>query len=422
MKQERDPILLFAISANIQNVGKRLPLTLGGMKEVTVIINSKRIIILYYLAFSLFVLAISCIKPAFNWDVIAYVASAKAFETADIQKIHSFTYEHVRKVLPPSQFKELVNANDDYCSTMEKDAAAFYEQLPFYRIRLLYVIIVFLLYKAGLDIVFATYFVSGISVFIAIWVILLICMELRLASPYMYALPPLALSYGILPIARLSTPDGLTFLGFMFCAYLFIKKRLEMFLVIPLLVAVRTDMMLFSVPFLLYLIIFVKNRKVLASIALVATLIIYWFVNWYCKNPGWSTVFYFTLIHLQTHPLTAAARLTIKHYLIAFIGGVKQAVLDKSFLVFVVVNVFFGYLSIAKSRYNKIVALVHSEIRILFIFSLLYVITHFLLFPTLWERFFVGQYLIGTIGLFEILSSRMSAISEMLSNSGKNAN
>jgi hypothetical protein len=365
------------------------------------------------LAFSLFVLAISCIKPAFNWDAIAYIASAKSFEVANIQKIHSFAYEHVRKVVPASKFKKLVNEGNDYSSTMEKDAVAFYEQLPFYKTRLLYVIIVFLLYKVGFDIVFATYFVSGISVFIAIWVILLICMELRLANLYMYALPLFALNYGILSIAHLSTPDGLAFLGFMFCAYLFIKKRIEVFLVIPFLVAVRIDAILFNVPFLLYLIIFGKNRKVLTSTALVATLIVYWFINWYCKNQGWSTLFYHTFIDRLTHPLTAAARLTIQQYLISLIRGIKHGVQNRAFLVFVLVSVFFGYLRL---RYNKLTSSVHSETSILFIFSLLYVITHFLLFPFMHQRFFMGQYLLVTICLFEIMSNCMSVINGRLSN------
>ena len=49
----------------------------------------------------------------------------------------------------------------------------------------------------------------------------------RLQTPAKLALPVLALAFGAITIGRLSTPDGLAFLGFMLCMLLFLNNRWE---------------------------------------------------------------------------------------------------------------------------------------------------------------------------------------------------
>jgi len=380
------------------------------LKKVQQIVNNDRLILVYYLVFSVFVFAYSCRNPELNWDLIPYVASAKALETNDKEQIHSFTYDHLQKAVSSSKFQEMTGQNYDYRNTMAMDPRALYLQLHTYQIRFIYLIFILMLYKAGMDIVFATYFISALAMFISIWLIFLICKELKIAAGYMAALPLLALSFGMMSVASLSTPDSLTILGYMICAYLFIKKRIELFIIIPFLSLLRCDVIFFSVFSLLYFIIFSQKRRVLAAVSLLATIFIYWIDNHYYKYPGWSTMFYLNFVTGPTVYFTAIKKITFMDYTSALTGGIKRLMDDKSFLVFFGISVLFAFLSYAKNQYNKIVTGGLSEMCIFTTISFVYVIVHFFLFPIAWERFFLGQYLIATVGLFAVLSNRTSRI------------
>jgi hypothetical protein len=67
---------------------------------------------------------------------------------------------------------------------------------------------IYLLYKTGVDIILATHLISGLAVVVAIAFLYLMSVSF-LSKPFIYTSPPLAVIFGILDLARYSTPDGL---------------------------------------------------------------------------------------------------------------------------------------------------------------------------------------------------------------------
>ncbi|MBI3195647.1 MAG: hypothetical protein HYZ34_14445, partial [Ignavibacteriae bacterium] len=76
-------------------------------------------------------------KPFYNWDMIPYIASARTFEQHDKKQLHDEVYAEVKISVPTHVFSELTQG--EYRQTMLNDAEAFYQQLPFYKPKLLYV-------------------------------------------------------------------------------------------------------------------------------------------------------------------------------------------------------------------------------------------------------------------------------------------
>jgi hypothetical protein len=377
----------------------------------------------WYALISLGILGASFTRPLMNWDVIGYVGSVKALETSDAQDVHKSTYETLRASVPdstlaiiapaPGQPPAPADAQQDrpptvaqYRSAMRSDPAAFAEQIPLYEVRFLYIYLLFALSKLGLPIVFATYAVSAVSVCIGLWLLAWMTKN-RLQTPAKLALPVLALAFGAITIGRLSTPDGLAFLGFMVCMLLFLNNRWESMVVAVALIGIRTDLVLFTAPFLLYCVFFSRFRRVWSIAAFVITCALYVWVKVHYGYPGWSTMFRFAVGEWVPHPLTTPAVVTVSQYLRTFIIGIWSGANRPAFLIFLIMAAWAVGLLIQKVRAGGFPdSFLRSNIVAALVLSIVYVLVHFLLFPEWQERFFLGPYLTVAVVLAILLEGR----------------
>jgi hypothetical protein len=377
----------------------------------------------WYATIGLGVLGVSLVKPLFNWDVIGYVGSAKSLETADVRSLHQFTYGEVQGSVPSSTFAVIAPAPphspvspepkpdippsvSEYRSAMRADPVAFAEQLPLYHVRFIYVYLVFALYKLGTPIVLATYAVSGVSVCIGIWVLAWMARG-RVGTSAAVVLPVLALAFGAITVGRLSTPDGMAFLGFMVCMVLFLNDRWESMILALALIGIRTDLVLFSAPFLLYCAFFSRFRKALSIAAFVMSCGLYLWVKWHYGYPGWSTMFRFAIGEWVPHPLTTPATVTVSQYLKAFFIGMWSGANKPAFLLFLVIVAWAGRLIFQEMKSGTPVqAIARMNVVAAVSLSVIYVLAHFLLFPELQERFFLGPYLVSAVALAALLEDR----------------
>src|SRR5579885_1267687 len=123
---------------------------------------------LAFVSLAAYALVLSAVKPFHNWDTIGYIAVAESYEQPDVHALHAFTYAALQRALPPAQFEDLAQGPGAgrwpaYRGTVYTDDTVFAEQLAFYRVRPAYTGLVFALYKLGVDIEFATHFVSGLA-------------------------------------------------------------------------------------------------------------------------------------------------------------------------------------------------------------------------------------------------------------------
>lgn len=353
---------------------------------------------LKHLAFALcalLALYLGVMQPLHNWDMIAYVAAAKSFEERDPVALHTFTYSQVRQHVSERKFEELTQI-DYYRKTVSTDPTALYEQLPFYRIRPVYNALVYAFHKFGVDIAFATHLISALSVAAALIVLSLLAAAL-LPTPLAATVPVLAMIYGVPELSRLSTPDGLAFLLTTIVAHAFIYARYAIvFVTLILLVATRTDFILFALPVLFAIAARERRHRVGATVTAAICLAAYLLIQAYWANPGWAKIFYFAFVQILTHPLSTTTHLTPAQYFHALLTGLQSLLGNKAFLLYCI---FVGHLLVIWRRHGaSLLGRPGLEARMCVLAAVCttFVALHFLAFPAMWDRFFAGAWLIGS--------------------------
>jgi len=353
-------------------------------------------------------LLLSLFKPLQNWDMIGYIAAAKSFEERDIESLHSFTYDQQRHSVSAARYEEMVNGY--YRDAVSNDLTAFKEQLPFYQIRPIYTGLIYLFYKAGVKIGFATHLVSGVAVVVAVVFLYFISVSF-LAKSVIYVIPPLAILFSVLDLARYSTPDGLAFLAVILSAYLYLNKRITLLLgFLPLMLGIRTDLILFTIPLKIFIFLFERRNRWIATIAIILSGVIYISIGAYWDYPGWATIFYLTLVQFLTHPISVPPTLTAQHYFFALINGTKNLINNYTFFLYIFIVISTLYIMKKQSKMISFIIILKSSPVILAVICFVFVVSHFLAFPVAADRYFSAPYLIGAFSFLIMLTNYLQTL------------
>ena len=363
---------------------------------------------LLYVLLAASALAYCVYRPVHNWDMIGYIAAAKSFEEKDAAALHAFTYGQLRLSVPSGEYATLA-AGDNYSRAISTDASALAEQLPFYKIRPVFTGLIYLLYKGGVNIVFATHLVSGVAVVAATALLYLMSVSF-LAKPWSYALPPLAVFFGVFDLARLSTPDSLAFFGVLFSAYLYLSRRFVPLLVIlPLVIGIRTDLVLFTMPLSLYIFALKKTVRWKSALSVFLSVAAYIAIGEYAGNPGWSTIFSFTFVNILAHPISTPHTLTLQQYLNVLFDGLNTVEGSKTTVLSLLLSAYTLYLSRILSKPTAAFVAFNSSPAVLTIVCVFFLVSHFLAFPVLWDRFFSGTSMICAFSLLVVMTRYLAA-------------
>lgn len=353
-------------------------------------------------------LGLSAARPHWNWDMIGYVAAARSLADGDAGVLQGFTYAEVERSVPPAVFAELAPAGgDSYRRAVRADPEAFREQLPFYRIRPLHNAAVLLLSRAGVGLGRATHLVPGIAVAAAIALLLPLAAS-ALPPPLAAALPLLAVAFGALDVARLATPDGTALLGVVLAGLLYAAGRATpLFLLLPLLVAVRTDLVLLSLP-LAAAAGAVARRPAAAALSGGVALALALAIPAHFGHPGWAVTFHHTFVAPLARPLSEPPALDAARYLRVLAGRCVDLAGDRAFLLYAAAALSLREIGRA-ARAASAAAALRTPAAALALACLAYVAAHFLLFPAADERFFTGPYLLGAFALLALRSAPAAA-------------
>ena len=349
-------------------------------------------------------------KPVQTWDILGYAAVVEAQKSDDKMAVHSAVYRDFKAYASDEEFNDLVNSSD-YRKTMHNDVEAFNQQIPFYKMRVLFIALIALVTGLGLNVFFASHLVVAAAATLGLMAFYYAYR--RLIHPAFWLVVPMFfIVLEGLGIARMVTADPLAFLWTGLISYAFIHKRwIFLFGLLASSVLVRTDMLLFVIIMLTYFIIFKPKLRFASALTLVASVSTYWFANNYADNYGWSTVFYYAIVSdmSATHPLEYSSTvITPAQYLsevVSNLGGFidepplllfSALVLFQFILVFILLN---ANTRILITEVNK------QKPLLLTVVSILYVATHYLLFPVLENRFFVAEYMIALFGLLVVISN-----------------
>ena len=386
-------------------------------------------VIFYFALFSIVVFQYTLSKPLYNFDMIAYVGSVKNFETDNKQAIHDFAYTEISRSIDSESFNRLTTSSK-YRQIVYEDAESFSQILPWYQIRPMYTGLLYVLYKAGINIVFASHLISAVAVLLGVWIFYL-SFRRYIASTLWLAIPFFILLTGTTEVARFSSPDGLAFLWVSLLTFLFLNHSKFLIWLLPLSILVRTDLIFLVALFLAYLfwasskeganplkkqkiriekksISTTSMQKIRSVMALLASLIIYLTINGIYGNYGWATVFHLVFVEPLNYPADTVVRIEIIQYVNAVSRGLVNLLIDDRFDAYA--GFFLLHIAILlqltlKGLRSNLAVIMNQRINAIAAISFIYVVVHFLIFPDGLARFFAAQYLTGLLAFLAIVSS-----------------
>ena len=336
--------------------------------------NLRRILVIYYVVFVATVLVASWVNKQFDWDMLGYTASALHFENSDTAAIHKTVYEALKSAADPKDYASLTQGSP-YVANMFARADWFAQQLPYYEIRLIHNGLIYLFYKMGANIMLAPFVVSVMAAGLGLIALFFAGLN-RLDDRLMFLLPFVFMFSDGLYVARMPTPDSLGFAFFMLFAYLLLRGGGKPLLILmPILVLVRTDFVIFGVLFLAFLIYKDPLNRRAAIVSLAVTLGVYFGINKITGNYGWATIFYFTLIDRVPNPAELHLSVSVQQYFTVLSGALGE-LLNSKFLVYYLLALGFNLYLLKRLGTRS----ARTAATLVFV-VLAYNLCHFALFP-----------------------------------------
>lgn len=354
--------------------------------------------LILFLILGILAVVISVTRPMHNWDMVVYAAAAKSFEENDINRIHSFVYSRLRQSVPDDEYRALAapegsDPDSVYRNIIRSDPEAMAEQLPLFQIRPLYTGIIYIMYKLGVNIYLATHLISGLAVLAGITLLYFISRS-TLPTYMTYLVPFGAAAAGVLSLAKYSTPDGLAFFAVLISVYLMTRRKTAFLLVIlPLITAVRTDLIIYILPLCMILLAGGWQSKAGICASGLVSIAAYILINTWYSNPGWSTTFHSEFMEVSAYPLSSDTTVSFSDYLRILSREAGNLLLHKKFLLYLPVSAASLILIFCGAGRKALAGPLPAAA----LASILYVAIHFLVFPDAHERFFAAQYIIGGI-------------------------
>jgi len=270
-------------------------------------------------------------KREYGWDMPGYIGSVYKMEFPDSpQKVHQLTFQSIKKEASKAEYEKLSGVKPYHKATQvfEKNADAFFEQLPYYEIKVGYNLAVFILQKVGFSPPMSVLAVSLFSYFFSAIFIFFILR--KTIFPDNWLLTVLIVSGVMLlsPLALMShapTPDLFVFLFILIMIFgLFSKwKKWLIFIVLFFITLVRPDYIPFTLTYLITIFLFeyIKNKKIEVAFILQGVILLGLYIGIveYYNYPGWRNLFYDSFIYRRPILSSQQAVFSVKDYLsIAF--------------------------------------------------------------------------------------------------------
>ncbi|PRB00784.1 hypothetical protein CQ046_17375 [Chryseobacterium sp. MYb7] len=262
----------------------------------------------------------------YDWDMPGYMGSMYTSEFPDSpDKVRIITYEDIKKEAPEAHYTDIIGIKqwDIPRQYFVKNTQSFTEQLPYFQIKVGYILVITLFYKLGFTAPMAVLFTSLISYFFSG---LLLFYILKLLFPKKYWLAIIiTIAAMLLPpmtyMSRVSTPDMFIFQFMLIFIIGLIKNwdKWAMFVLLFAITFIRPDYITFTLTYIIAVFFFhyFKEKKIDISFIAQGTaiLIMYLVIIKYYHYPGWKDVFYDTFIDrrpfISNHPIDVS----LKQYL-----------------------------------------------------------------------------------------------------------
>jgi len=357
----------------------------------------------------LLVAAIAAYQDRFrdwDWDLMAYSASAVSLLETDPVEIHAIVFKEAKTEVPGAQYKSLTAATS-YRADLSRDPFHFAEQIPFYSVKPAYVELIVGLHRLGLTRIQAMKLISVAS-FVAFGVLFFAWAGSYLNSRASALLSGMfVLSQPILDLARISTPDALSVAMVFAALYALFEKEgaLAGILMLSCSVFIRSDNFVLVVLVLCYLSLVPhspvrirRDHAVLLIAAVLASTIVIDRVGGY----GWQTLAYHSVVQRLTNPAEVVPHVTALNYFHALAAAARIALFDWSSLL------LFAFMATGCLLFARLA----DRMRDLLLLNVTASVLRILVYPSFEERYLVSLYAVIAVCLISVIAGPASSSQE----------
>ena len=343
--------------------------------------------------FLLSVAFVAYLKPHYNWDMLGYMGCVLSIEEHQPAAVHAATYNYAKSELPEKDYQLLTNSASDYRKKNLEDAGYFQQQLSLYSIKPLYVLLIYLFYKAGIPLTDATVLPSLIA-YVFIGILLFYWMQKVVSGAIALSISgAVMLSPPMWEIALSSTPDALAgFLAFIAFFLIIENKKMNAGLLLLLVcIAVRIDFVLLVLMTLFFLRFYkTPSPRITATTFLffsVMSIFTFCIIAFGLGHFNGSTLGYYTIV--QSDFVKQFGTNPAVQYFVLLIKGIYSSryALLSLFLLLAMTTFFLRKASGKESDFE-------NRIVLLLLFNIL---LRYLLHPVIEDRFLIVHYLVITI-------------------------
>jgi hypothetical protein len=354
------------------------------------LIKAKILLTVIYAAIVLMAGVYSFCRPANNWDILPYVGAVYSMESGDTNIVHSKAFETVKNNVDSKTYG-LLTTGSAYREAMLSCAKCFYEQFPFYKIKALYLLTAYLIYKLGVN---APASFVLVSCFSYVLINLLCFLWLRIISGKEIIGVFTAIALSIFPFllnsASEAAPNAFSALIVLAAMYfLVIKKKLYPFCALMLVsIIARPDniILLFVILAVLYFTKITGDKKAVYIITFISGLVIFKLVDLWAGNYSWKILFEHGFIDRIISPAEHAPVFTPELYFKAFF---RWPVLLKLSNFSLQMLIFLLSIYILKDRKLK------NNFDLLVLIAMgMGILIHYIVYPVMEDNYFIAQYIV----------------------------
>lgn len=264
-------------------------------------------------------------KPLSNWDNIGYAGAVLQIENKmDYIDIHQQVFESVKNNASPRTFKLSIGEGEEkgnYRKVVYENPKSHKEIIHLYKLKILYVLHAYVLYKFKVPLALCAVYVSIIFYILTSISFYFFCKNLLHINISYIAI--LALAIATSPtmrlMATLSSPDMMSCFFVLLSSYLVIKNINPCFLFLSLCLAIwtRPDNAIYATILISALYFFKSNiySAKNALLGITTTVTSFLFINYYIIHPSWSVWFFNTFIESLNYPLSEPTHIDTISYL-----------------------------------------------------------------------------------------------------------
>lgn len=359
-------------------------------------------------------ISIYCLlTPIHNWDIIPYTGSVYSLETADVNLIHSKTYQTLKENTDSGTFLNLT-ASNSYRKDVYECAECFHQQLQFYKVKPLYIFIVYGIYKSGVPVIH-TFRILPVISYIAICLVCLIWLMSVFKNSVWGIIFSCLLSVSpfLIYLASITTPDILS-AAVVFTSFYFLihRKNITIFSVLMILSClIRQDNLLTLIFTAVILFIYkgeaYQKNKLIPAVSVIISFILIQIIHQWAGSYGWMIYFEHSFNNKILRPAEYTGGFSIYTYLQACKTGLAQFKFD-SFMTEALILAALIYIKKNLLKNYK------ADFELLVLFSIIAAGTaHIIIYPSAEDRFFAAQYMTVNIIFLKNIYEKFGNVNQL---------